>query len=95
MTARLRMAYRRALAIAAVIVAAAALASGCTSPERLTSKVTPCSTKEVQIVPSEFSRNGSTTAWCAECKGRLYQCVSTADRTRAQCHLARADDVCK
>ena len=75
--------------IAAVLVAA------CTSQQRLTSDATPCSTKEVQIVPSEFSRSGSTTAWCAECKGKLYQCASTADRTRTQCKLARAEGVCQ
>jgi len=81
--------------LACVILMVALSAAGCTGPQRLTSKVTPCSTKEVQIVPSEFSRNGTTTAWCAECKGQLYQCVATADRSRAQCHLARADDICK
>ena len=95
MAAQVRMAHRRWVAIAVVLVAVVAAASGCISPERLTSKATSCTTKEVQIVPSEFSRDGSTTAWCAECKGKLYQCVTTADRTRTQCHVAREDDVCK
>ena len=79
----------------AFIVIAVLFAVGCTSPERLTSKATPCETKEVAIQPSEFSRNGSTTAWCAECKGKLYQCATDVERTRVQCHIAREDDICK
>lgn len=71
------------------------VASGCTSPERLTSKATPCPTKEVRIQASEFSRQGSTTAWCAECQGKLYQCVTNSERTRVQCHVAGEYDVCK
>ena len=78
-----------------LILAVALLAVGCTSPERLTSKATPCATKEVRIQPSDFSRNGSTTAWCAECKGQLYQCVSTAEHSRVECHVAREYDICK
>jgi hypothetical protein len=78
-----------------LLVTCALVAAGCTGPQRLTAKATPCSTKEVEILPSEFSRTGSTTAWCAECKGKVYQCVSNAERTRVECHLARADDVCK
>jgi hypothetical protein len=81
--------------VAFVILIAASLSVACTSQQRLTSDATPCSTKEVRIVPSEFSRTGSTTAWCAECKGKLYQCASTADRTRTQCQLARAEGVCQ
>jgi hypothetical protein len=78
-----------------VLVALVTLACACTGPQRLTAKVTPCSAKQVEIVPSEFSRNGSTTAWCAQCKEKLYQCVTNAERTRVECHLAKADDVCK
>lgn len=77
------------------IVLLALLAAACTGPERLTAKATPCSTKEVTIQSSEFSRNGSTTAWCAECKGKVYQCASNVERTRAQCHVAGENDICK
>jgi hypothetical protein len=76
-------------------VALVSLAAGCTSPERLTAKDTPCTAKEVRIQQSDFSRNGSTTAWCAECKGKLYQCVTTAERSRVQCHVARDNDICR
>lgn len=78
-----------------LLALAALLAAGCTGPERLTAKVTPCTTKEVQIQSSEFSRTGSTTAWCAECKGKLYQCATNPERTHVECHVARADDICK
>jgi hypothetical protein len=69
--------------------------AACTSPERLSSKATPCPTKEIRIQASEFSRQGSTTAWCAECQGKLYQCVTNSERTRVQCHVAGEYDVCK
>jgi starvation-inducible outer membrane lipoprotein len=78
-----------------LILAVSLAVAGCSSPARLTAKVTPCSTKEVQIQSSEFSRTGSTTAWCAECKGKLYQCATNPDRTRVECHVARVDDICK
>jgi hypothetical protein len=68
--------------------------SGCSSQERLTSRATPCTTKQVRIINSEFSRRGVTTAWCAECKGALYQCASNGERTRVECRESRAEDVC-
>jgi hypothetical protein len=80
--------------VAVFLCALAALASACTSQERLTSKHTPCGTREVKIVNSEFARRGVTTAWCAECKGQLYVCATNADRTRVECHPSTAEDVC-
>ena len=89
-------AHPQASGVRGVLLALGALlVTGCTSPERLTAKATPCTAKEVQIQSSEFSRTGSTTAWCAECKGKLYQCATNPERTRVQCHVARADDICK
>jgi hypothetical protein len=78
-----------------LVLAALLAVAGCSTPERLTAKVTPCSTGEVKIQSSEFSRTGSTTAWCAECKGKLYQCATNPDRTHVECHVARPDDICK
>ena len=78
-----------------LLLAVSLAVAGCNTPARLTASATPCGTSEVKIQSSEFSRNGSTTAWCAECKGKLYQCVTNPDRTRVQCHVARADDICK
>lgn len=79
----------------AVLLVALFLSAGCTSQERLTARVTSCRTKEVKIQNSDFSRKGVLTAWCAECKGRLYQCASNAERTRVECHESTPDDVCK
>jgi hypothetical protein len=95
MTARISQPAQGAWPSRTLLVILAVLACACSGPQRLTAKVTPCTTKEVEIVPSEFSRNGSTTAWCAECKEKLYVCVTNAERTRVQCRLAKGDDVCK
>ena len=78
-----------------VLVLLVAMTGGCTGPERLTASVTPCTSKEVTVEPSEFSRNGSTTSWCATCKNKLYQCTASADRTKVACHVAGPDDICK
>ncbi len=71
-----------------------ALSTACSSPERLTSKATPCSTGQVRIVGSDFSRRGVTTAWCAECKGKLYLCATDAERTKVECRPSTLDDAC-
>ncbi len=78
-----------------LLVAAALLTAACSSPERLTSKATPCSTGEVRIVSSDFSRKGVTTAWCAECKGKLYLCATDAERTKVQCRPSTPEDACR
>jgi hypothetical protein len=79
---------------ALMLLAAAGLTAACSSPERLTSKATPCSTKQVKIVGSDFARNGVTTAWCAECKGKLYLCATDAERTKVECRPSTLDDAC-
>lgn len=70
-------------------------AAACTSQERMTTKATPCGTREVKIINSDFSRRGVTTAWCAECKGKLYLCATNADRTKVECRPSAAADVCR
>lgn len=82
------------LLIASHLVCASLLGVACSSPERLTSKVTPCSTGDVKIVNSDFSRRGVTTAWCAECKDKLYLCATGADRSKAECRLSTPEDAC-
>jgi hypothetical protein len=67
---------------------------GCASKERLTAKATGCSVMSVSIVDSEFKRAGSTTAWCAKCGGKRYQCVSNATHDRVQCFEAREGTTC-
>ncbi|MEO8629620.1 MAG: hypothetical protein ABI612_16205 [Betaproteobacteria bacterium] len=80
--------------LCALSLGALALTAACSSQERLTSRATPCTTKQVRIINSEFSRRGVTTAWCAECKNVLYQCASNGERTRVECRESRAEDVC-
>jgi hypothetical protein len=82
------------LPIAPILVCASLLTIACSSPERLTSRATPCPTKDVKIVDSEFSRRGVTTAWCAECKDKLYLCATDAERTKVECRLSTPEDAC-
>jgi hypothetical protein len=72
-----------------------ALCTGCASPERLTTKGTPCSGRDVTIVPSEFQRQGVETAWCARCKDKVYQCVTNAARDKVQCFEAKEGGPCR
>jgi hypothetical protein len=83
------------LFVVSCLLSASALSTACGSQERLTSKATPCATKEVKIVGSEFARQGVTTAWCAECKGKLYQCATNVDRTKVECRPSPAEAVCR
>lgn len=77
-----------------MVAASLVLGSGCSSPERLTSKATNCTIGEIQIVNSDFSRRGVSTAWCAECKGKLYLCATDVERNKAQCRLSTPEDAC-
>ena len=83
------------LFVASLLISLGLLTAACSSQERMTSKATPCGTREVKIVNSDFSRRGVTTAWCAECKGKLYVCATNADRTKVECHPSAAEDVCR
>jgi hypothetical protein len=96
MPARLTAPPKRRGAPGSLLLACALVVlAGCASQDRLTSKATPCSTKEVEILNSEFSRRGSTTAWCAECKGKVYQCATNAERTKTECRLSTPSDICR
>ena len=77
------------LSIATVVLA------GCgTSREALTAKAVGCATRHVNLVPSQYDRKGMETSWCATCKGKLYQCVTNADRTRSSCKESKEGDGC-
>jgi len=78
--------------VLAVLVALALV--GCASKERLTARATGCRVIDVSIVDSDFQRAGSTTAWCAKCGGKRYQCATSPDRDRAQCVEARPGTTC-
>lgn len=81
---------RLLILLAAVLL----LGAGCANKERLTASATGCRTTEVDIVDSEFKRSGSTTAWCAKCRGKRYQCVTNANRDKVQCFEARPGTTC-
>lgn len=70
------------------------LAAGCASQTSLTASATGCRTTQVDIVDSEFKRAGSTTAWCAKCQGKRYQCNTNANRNKVQCFEARPGTAC-
>ena len=78
------------LRILALVVFVCAL-SGCKTQSALTAGATGCRTIGVDIVKSRYSREGSTTAWCAKCKNKLYHCVSNPEHSRVECKEAAAD----
>ena len=78
-----------------LLIVTLALGACTPSQERLTSRATSCSRGDVKILKSSFERQGTTTAWCAECKGRMYQCASNAERTKVQCREIQADEMCR
>jgi hypothetical protein len=82
----------RAILSAALLILL--LAAGCASKERLTAKATECRVTEVDILESEFRRSGSTTAWCAKCRGKVYQCATSANRDQARCVQAHEGSAC-
>jgi hypothetical protein len=73
------------------LVAALGVLSGCTTQSTMTARATGCSTMGVDIVKSRYSRQGSTTRWCAKCKSKLYYCVSNPEHSRVECKEAAAD----
>jgi hypothetical protein len=74
----------RILIIAGLVCALA----GCKTQSAMTASATDCRTTSVDIVKSRYSREGSTTVWCAKCKDKLYHCVSNPDRSRVECKEA-------
>lgn len=82
------------LRILGLAVMLAALLAGCATKSQRTAKATGCSVARVDILSSEASRRGSTTDWCARCEGRIYRCISNADRDKIQCRPAQEEDRC-
>jgi hypothetical protein len=77
-----------------LLATALAALAGCASQDRLTADAINCRVADVSVVPSEFKRRGSETAWCATCKGKLYQCATNAARSRTVCREAREGEGC-
>ncbi len=65
--------------------------SGCKTQSAMTAGATGCGTMSVDIVKSRYSREGSTTVWCAKCKNKLYQCVTNPERSRVECKEASSE----
>lgn len=77
-----------------VLLAAVCILPGCKTQSTMTAGAIGCSTMSVDIVKSRYSREGSTTVWCAKCKNKLYHCVSNPGRSRVECKEA-APDICE
>jgi hypothetical protein len=67
---------------------------GCKTQSGLTAQALRCDSGDVEVVKSRYAQSGVTTAWCAKCKGKLYQCVSNPDRSRVECKEATPNDPC-
>ncbi|MEX0958705.1 MAG: hypothetical protein WDZ63_05405 [Burkholderiales bacterium] len=71
--------------LASTTVAVVLVFSGCKSPSALTAEAIGCRVTGIEIVDSEFKREGSTTAWCARCEDVTYQCATNPERNRVEC----------
>ena len=71
-----------------------AVLSSCKSPTALTASATGCGVTEVDIVDSVYAREGTTSAWCARCNGKLFQCASNPARDRVECRPATSPGPC-
>lgn len=69
-------------------------AAGCRTQSFLTAEAIGCGNTEVDVIESRYTREGTSTAWCAKCKGKIYHCVSNPDHSRVQCREATAWDPC-
>lgn len=67
---------------------------GCATKSQRTARAIDCRPVSVEILPSEASRRGVTTDWCARCEGKIYRCIGNADRDKTQCRPAREEDGC-
>lgn len=77
-----------------ILVVLACVLSGCKTQSAMTARATNCRTISIDIVESRYSREGSTTVWCAKCKNKLYHCVSNPDHSRVECKEA-GPDICE
>jgi hypothetical protein len=77
-----------------LFIALAAAVAGCRTQTGLTAGATGCGVTDVDVIASRYSREGTTTAWCAKCREKVYHCVSNPDRSRVQCKPASTTDPC-
>jgi hypothetical protein len=69
--------------------------AACKSQESLTAKQVGCSTRDVTIIPSEYSRAGSLTRWCAMCGNDTFVCVSNPQRDPVVCRKVEVGPPCE
>ena len=74
-----------------ILVAVLCALPGCKTQSAMTAGATGCGTIKVDIVNSRYSREGSTTVWCAKCNNKLYHCVTNPERSRVECKEAGPD----
>jgi hypothetical protein len=77
-----------------LVIALAATVAGCKTQTGLTAGATGCGVADLDVIESRYSREGTTTAWCAKCKEKIYHCVSNPERSRVECRLANSSDPC-
>jgi hypothetical protein len=77
-----------------LVIALAGVVAGCKTQTGLTAEATGCGVTELDVIDSRYSREGTTTAWCAKCREKIYHCVSNPERRRVQCRPANPSDPC-
>jgi len=77
-----------------LLVALAVAVTACKTQTALTAGATGCGVTDLDVIASRYSREGTTSAWCAKCKEKVYHCVSNAERSRVECRLASSTDPC-
>lgn len=77
-----------------LVASATCCIAACKTPTALTADATGCTTAEVEILDSQYKREGSTTAWCARCKGKNYICATNSNRDRVECREASSPSPC-
>jgi hypothetical protein len=68
--------------------------TACATQISRTADAVGCRRTDIDILNSQYKREGSTTVWCARCKDSIYKCVGNADKTRLECRPATADGGC-
>jgi len=77
-----------------LLIALSGAVAGCKTQTALTAGATGCGVTDVDVIESRYSREGTTTAWCAKCREKIYHCVSNPERSRVQCKQASTTDPC-
>ena len=79
---------------ALLVIVLAGVVAGCKTRTGLTAGAIGCNVTDVDVIESRYSREGTTTAWCAKCREKFYHCVSNPERSRVQCRQANPSDPC-